>query len=87
MRIWTENPGTLTIEQCLEQCREASDDQLKAFASLLDESFLVVDLRSACLGDGLSWGRFGPKTVNRRYGKERLFAYQRKSLFQRLLGR
>jgi hypothetical protein len=84
-RIWRENPGVMTHEQCAA----SGDPDLEAFAGSLDETWLFVDLRHPRLGDGFSWGRYGggPET-NRRFGEKRIFAYQqRKSLWQRLLGR
>jgi hypothetical protein len=48
----------------------------------------MVDLRRPTLGSGFSWGRYGPRTVNRRHGEERLFAYQRRtSLIRRIFSR
>ena len=84
-RIWTENPGVMSHEQCLR----SGDADLEAFARSLDETWLFVDLRRPRLGDGFSWGRYGggPET-NRRFGEKRIFAYQqRKSFWQRVLGR
>lgn len=82
-RIWADNPGVMTQEQCLG----SGDAGLEAFARSLDETFLFVDLRRPALGDGFSWGRYGayPETL-RRHGEERIFAYQirRQSLWERL---
>lgn len=81
-RIWRDNPGMKTCEQCLS----SADPDLAAFARSLDETYLFIDLRNAKIGDGFSWGRYGPRTVNRRFGEKRIFAYQvRKSFWQRLL--
>jgi len=83
-RIWAENPGTLTHEQCLD----SGDSDLAEFARSLGETYLYIDLRNPKVGDGFSWGRYGPQTVNRRFGTKRIFAYEvRRSLFQRLFGR
>jgi hypothetical protein len=80
-RIWKENPGTLTHEQCIN----SGDEDLVIFAQSLGENFLICDLRKPQLGDGFSWGRYGPRTVVRRFGTKRIFAYQiRTSLWQRL---
>jgi hypothetical protein len=82
--IWLNNPGMITHEQCLT----SGDPDLEAFARSVDETWLFKDLREPRLGDGFSWGRYGPQTVVRRYRETRVFAYQqRKSLWQRLLGR
>lgn len=82
-RIWRANPGAIPAGQL----RDSPDDTLKAFAQSLSDSFFIVDLRNANLGDGLSWGRFGPRTKVVRYKSERLFAYESKSRWDRLLGR
>jgi SMI1 / KNR4 family (SUKH-1) len=80
-RIWRENPFVLTFTQCLA----TADADLKAFAESLDESWEFVDLRDPKLGDGYSWGKYGPKTLNRRYGDKRIFARQMKSYGRRFL--
>ncbi len=82
-RIWRSNPGAVQATQL----RRSADPMLKSFADSLSEAFLIVDLREASRGDGFSWGRFGPNTRVVRFGKERLFAYEAKSRWQRLLGR
>jgi hypothetical protein len=79
-RVWRDNPGTMTHEQCLR----SGDPDLVAFAQSLDETYLSIDLRRAKTGDGFSWGRYGPQTVNKRFGEKRVFAYQvRKPFWQR----
>jgi hypothetical protein len=83
-QVWQTNPGVLSYEQC----RESDDPILSAFARELDESFQIIDLRRAKPGDGFSWGRYGPRTLVKRFGTHAVFAYQkRKSLFSRLFGR
>jgi cell wall assembly regulator SMI1 len=80
-RIWRDNPGTMTCEQCLN----SGDADLATFARSLDETYLFIDLRHPKIGNGFSWGRYGPRTVNQRFGEKRIFAYQtRKSFWQRL---
>ena len=80
-RIWRDNPGTMTHEQCLN----SGDPDLAAFARSLDETYLFIDLRNAKTGGGFSWGRYGPQTINKRFGEKRIFAYQvRKPFWQRL---
>jgi len=82
-RVWQTNPGVLPYERCLQ----SEDPILSAFAGELDESFQVVDLRQAKPGDGFSWGRYGPRTVVKRYGSHAVFAYKKqKSLISRLFG-
>ncbi len=69
-RIWRENPDLAT---CLG-LRESADAALRAFADSLPPTALVADLRQPRLGQGFSWGRFGPKTTIRRAGEERIWA-------------
>jgi cell wall assembly regulator SMI1 len=80
-RVWRENSGVLSFAQCVD----SEDRDLKAFAASLDETWQLIDLRSPNLGDGFSWGRYGPKTVNRRFEEKRIFAYQKKSAGRRFL--
>ncbi len=69
------------------QLRGSTDAELSAFAQSLSDDFFIVDLRNASLGDGFSWGRYGPRTKVVRYRHERLFAYESKSRWDRFLGR
>jgi hypothetical protein len=81
--VWQTNTGVLSYEQCLQ----SGDPILSAFARELDDRFQVVDLRWAKPGDGFSWGRYGPKTLVRRFGTHAVFAYQKpKGFFTRLFG-
>lgn len=84
--VWGKNPGVLD-----HQAAAASPDPVvSAFATSLAEDYYVIDLRSAKPGMGFSWGRFGPRTLVRRHGYERVFAYAKppkRGLLQRLLGR
>jgi SMI1 / KNR4 family (SUKH-1) len=73
--VWRSNPGVLLYEEC----RASSDEVLRDFAAGLDRSFQVIDLRDARPGDGFSWGRYGPRTVIKRYGLHPVFAYQKKA--------
>jgi len=83
-RVWKTNPGVLTYEQCLR----SGDPILSALARELDDSFRIIDLRSAKPGDGFSWGRYGPNTRIKRFGAHAVFAYQKpRSIIARLLGR
>ena len=79
-RIWLENPGATSFEECAD----SQDEDLKGFALSLDTSYEFIDLRRAKLGDGFSWGRYGSRTVNKRFGEKRIFAYQRKTKWQRV---
>ena len=68
--VWHTNRGELDHAAALVR-----DDELRAFAGELGETFSFVDLRSPEIGTGLSWGRYGPRTDIRRHGDARLFAY------------
>ena len=80
-RIWRENPCAMSHSQCLA----SGDHELKTFAESLDEIWEFIDLRTPKLGDGYSWGRYGPSTENKRYGNKRIFACQKKTLGRRFL--
>ena len=80
-RIWRDHPGVLTFERCLA----IGDPELRVFAESLDHTWQFIDLRNPKLGDGFSWGRYGAKTLNKRFGEKRIFAYQKKSLGRRFL--
>ena len=56
----TDNPGVLSFSRCIH----SSDPDLKTFAESLDETWQFVDLRKPVIGDGFSWGRYGPKTAS-----------------------
>jgi cell wall assembly regulator SMI1 len=85
--IWRENPG-LTTPAALP---EAADVPLRAFAESLPPTALVADLRRPQLGQGVSWGRFGPRTIIRRAGEERIWALippeRTPGFFAKLFGR
>ena len=81
--VWQTKPGVLSCEQCLH----SNDPILSAFARELDDSFQIIDLRRAKPGDGFSWGRYGPKTLVKRFGTHAVFAYQKpKGFVARLFG-
>lgn len=73
-KIWRENPNILTYKECIN----SNDQSLSQFAASLNPEFFIIDLQNPKIGDGFSWGRFGPKTILRRFGEERIFAYGRK---------
>ena len=81
-RIWRKNPCAMSHSQCLA----SGDHELKTFAESLDETWEFIDLRAPKLGDGYSWGRYGSKTGNKRYGNKRIFACQKKTRGRRFLG-
>jgi SMI1 / KNR4 family (SUKH-1) len=84
--IWRRSPGVIGRDTAL-----GADDELSAFASSLEESFEIVDLRAPEVGVGFAWGRHGPRTELRRHGYSRLFAYgppeKKQGFFSRLRGR
>jgi hypothetical protein len=86
MRLWDSDPGMTSQPDAA-----ASDDTvLASFASGLDSTARIVDLRSPGLGDGFAWGRYGPRTTWTRCGPERIWAVvppSRRSLFARIFGR
>lgn len=80
MRVWSENPGLLDRQECLD----SGDPVLVDFSGRLTDDFHIKDMRTSTVGDGFSWGRYGAKTVNRRAGEEPVFAYQKRSRWQRV---
>jgi len=83
-QIWTQNPGAMTYEQC----QVSNDPALKTFSNECGEKFLYFDLRNAQTGDGFSWGRYGAKTLCKRHGDQRIFAYEiRPTFWQRIFGK
>jgi len=79
--IWSDNPGVLSHSHCIH----GADEDLKAFAESLDDTWQFFDLRNPVLGNGFSWGRYGPGTVVKRCGEKRIFAYQKRNLGRRFL--
>lgn len=70
--VWEDHPGAMSVLEAAER-----DPVLKEFAATLDDRFRVVDLRTAEIGLGFSWGRYGADTEVRRHGDHRVFAYAR----------
>jgi hypothetical protein len=82
-QVWRKNPGAHPQQECLQ----SRDADMRQFAAELDASFQIIDLRKSQVGSGFSWGRYGPKTVVRRFGTLSIFAYQEPpSLLQRIFG-
>jgi cell wall assembly regulator SMI1 len=82
-QVWATNPGALTHAECLQ----SGDTDLATFATELGPTFQLIDLRNPQIGFGFSWGRYGPKTVVRRFRDKAIFAYERpQSFFRRLFG-
>ncbi len=68
-----------------EKAIQSGDPDLIDFANSSGDKYLFIDLRDPKIGDGFSWGRYGPKTENKRFGDKRIFAYKvTPSLLQRL---
>jgi len=80
--VWNDLSGM----RAAGELQDAADVAHRDFAAGLGGDWLIADLRNAAVGDGFPWGRFGPRTANRRMGEERVFAIQRKSLWKRLVG-
>lgn len=83
-RIYHENPNVQSYEDAKQL---VGDGQLSSFASSLDKSYQFIDMRKARVGEGFSWGRYGPDTEIKRAGELRIFAYKKKAGFwQKLFG-
>lgn len=84
--IGRTNLGSLTHAEALA----SPDETVRGFAGTLGEGWHVVDLRGATPGMGLSWGRFGPRTLHRRLDALPVFALKEpepRGLLARLRGR
>lgn len=84
--IWASNTGVRDRETALT----SSDALLVEFASGFPEEAMFADLRAPQLGDGFSWGRFGPRAEWSRAGVQRLWAIvppQRRGLLARIFHR
>jgi hypothetical protein len=84
--IWTSNTGIMNHETALT----SSDVLLAEFASGFPEEAMFADLRAPKVGDGFSWGRFGPRTEWSRAGVHRMWATvppQRRGLLARIFAR
>lgn len=84
-RIWRENPATLSPEQAA-----MGDSVLASFAAELGPDWWLIDLRQPSIGDGFSWGRYGPETEIRRHPEVAIVALRqpaaKPSLWRRLFG-
>ena len=83
-RVWREHAGLRPITEVTA----SGDPVLSEFGGTLPDSALVADLRRASVGDGFSWGRFGPRTEIRRAGHAHVWALippeRKPGLWQRL---
>ncbi|MGO9567360.1 MAG: SMI1/KNR4 family protein [Desulfomonilaceae bacterium] len=71
--VWRKNPGVMSYDECIK----STNAQLKSFATQLEPSFQIIDMRVPEIGFGFSWGRYGAETVVRRHGNIPIFAYQK----------
>lgn len=85
-RIWREHPDTIAPAAAVA----GSDPRLREFAASLPADAAISDLRRATVGQGFAWGRFGPRTIVTRAGRERVWAVRpaerRPGLLKRLFG-
>jgi len=84
--VWRKNPGVISRAAAAA----SPDPDIRTFASDLDETYEVIDLRDAPIGMGLSWGRYGPRTEVKRFSPKPIFACARPpktGLLSRLFGR
>lgn len=83
--VWASNTGILNRETALG----SSDALLAEFASGFPGEAMFADLRAPKIGDGFSWGRFGPRAEWIRAGTQRLWAIvppPRRGLLARIFG-
>jgi cell wall assembly regulator SMI1 len=86
MNIWRSNSGILDHATA----QDSDDPVLAGFADGFPPEAAFADLRAGKVGDGFSWGRFGPRDEWTRCGTERLWAIvppQRPGLLARIFGR
>ena len=86
-KVKAEDPSLISHEVAIR----STDTVIKSFAEKAGDSFQLVDLRRATVGDGFYWGRvIDPDTDMIRDGKDLLFAIRnpppKKSLLKRLFG-
>lgn len=84
--IWASNSGLASHDVATA----SSDAVLREFAADFPPEAVFADLRAPKVGDGFSWGRFGPRVQWTRAGAHRLWAAvptQRRGLLSRLFGR
>lgn len=63
-----------------EKALTSQDPVLREFAASLDGPWEVCDLRSPEVGQGFSWGRYGPDVEGVRHPGERIYAIRRPEL-------
>jgi len=62
----------------------ADGQRLGRFAATLAPDFEISDLRQAKMGDGFSWGRYGPTTKIERHGTAPMWAIARPPILSRI---
>lgn len=78
-RVWAQ-----TSDVTSSSLRDSPDPVLREFARRLGEGWFVADLRHARPGEGVPWGRFGPRTPLARAGDAFVFAYGSRTVRQRV---
>jgi hypothetical protein len=85
--IWASDSGLTDRDIVLT----SDDPTLAEFAAGFPPGAVFADLRAAEVGDGFSWGRYGPRTEWIRAGRHRLWALAppppRRGLLSRLFRR
>lgn len=85
--VWGKNPGVMSKADCLQ----STDQNIANFAKSLEDGFEIIDLRNCKIGEGFSWGRYGPRTELMRYQTLPIFAYRKVKkeggFFSKLFGR
>lgn len=71
LQVYGSRPGALSYESAATR----GDQALRDLAHRLGDGWTYVDLRQRTEGDGLVWGRYGPRTRLARAGWERMFGY------------
>lgn len=69
-QVWSSRPRAMSHQQAM-----TGDVALREFAGPLGSAWTFVDLRQREVGDGVAWGRHGPRTRVARHGWERIFGY------------
>lgn len=80
MHIWRQNPDL--IKQ--PDAARSPDPELRAFAATVAPDFEISDLRRAKMGDGFSWGRYGPTTRIERHATAPMWAIARPPTLSRI---
>ena len=71
--LWRDDASFITQPDALA----SSDTTLREFAATLTSDALIADLRAPVTGSGFAWGKFGPRTEIKRFGRNRLWALTR----------